>query len=370
MKYKIILLLLISIYSVVTIKAQVFERSRKEIKNYKVYEQTSLEIVNKYGNIHLFNWNNDSVRIEIDIQVKASKQQKADKLFEFIDFEFTDSKYYIVVKTQLRQNQGSLWTELSDLANTVFSGNNKIQVDYNVYLPSDMEVSLENKFGNIYCTNHRGKLSVDLSNGDFKANDLSGESDIAVGFGNASIQSIERGFIKLAYAELSLASAESLKLESKSSEIDIASVDMLILQSRRDQITLGELVGLSGETNFSYLTIQRFHQRLTMQSEYGDLKIKQIPMDFQKIDLNARYTDISLTLDMPVSCQVNIEHSESTGIYYPDHFEGLQLEPIDKKANRYRTAGIIGNSDRISGLVNITIQSGKVSLQELSSDLR
>ena len=48
---------------------QVYERNRSEIKSWKVYPQTSLEIVNKYGNINLFNWTKDSVRIEIKAQV-------------------------------------------------------------------------------------------------------------------------------------------------------------------------------------------------------------------------------------------------------------------------------------------------------------
>jgi hypothetical protein len=370
MKYKFFLFLAISIYAVNTLKAQVFERSRQEIKSFKVNDQTSLEIVNKYGNIHLFNWSSDSVRIEINAQVKASKQQKADKLFEFIDFEFTDSKYYIVVKTQLRQSQGSLWAELSDLANTVFSGNNKIQVDYNVWLPADMEVSLENKFGNIYCTNHQGKFTVDLSNGDFKANDLTGESDISVSFGNASINYIDRGFVELAYAELSLASAGDLKLETKSSEIEIEKADLLDLQSRRDQVTIGELGSLTGKTSFSYLTIQQVRQSLKMQTEYGDLKIKEIPGHFKKIDLNARYTDLTLTLARLMSCQVLIEHSETTGINYPDQFDSLQFEPIDKKADRYKTYGFIGKPDKNAGLINITIQSGKVSIQETITTVR
>ncbi len=370
MKSKQHILLVIAMLVSGLAAAQVFERSREVTKSYRVYEPTSLEIVNKYGNINLFNWSKDSVKIEIRAEVKASKQQKADKLFDFIDFEFTDSRYFIVARTQFRQNQGSFWAELSDLASTVFSGNNKIQVDYNVYLPTEMEVRLENKFGNIYCTNHRGKMTIDLSNGDFKAYDLAGETDIALSFGKASINSIESGTVELGYAELTLASASRLEVESKSSEISITTADIVSLQSRRDQVSVETINILEGETSFSYITLGFIERDIKLSTDYGELKVMNIPSSYDKIVVNARFTDVQLIFPENIHTNIDIEHSETTGIYYPDRYTGLAFETVDKKTDRYRTAGIIGRTEQASGLTEISIQSGKVSLQESISGLR
>ena len=208
MKYKLItLLLIVGSLAFSALQAQVYERSRELTKTFRVYEETTLEVHNKYGNIHLFPWQKDSVRIRIEVEVKANKESKADKIYDYIDFDFSHTKYYIEAKTAFRQNRSAFWSEVSDLASTLFSGNNKAQIDYYIYLPADIEIKLENKFGNIYTTNHSGKMIIELSNGDFKANDLSGYVDFDFSFGNASIGQMDEGKLKLGYGELEIEKA-------------------------------------------------------------------------------------------------------------------------------------------------------------------
>ena len=343
---------------------QVFERSRHESRTFRAYERTTLEVYNKYGNIHLFTWDKDSVKIEIDLAVKASKESKVDKMFEYIDFEFSESKYYIIARTTFRQNQGSFWTELSDLANTMFSGSNKAQVDYNVYLPKWMGVRLENKFGNIYCADHQGKFEVILSNGDFKANNLTGPVELDLSFGNAGINKLENAKIKGSYLELDLAMGVELFLESKSSTYAIAKVGVLKLDSRRDKIFVDEVISITGQTDFSYLTVKGFSKLIRLTSDYGELKIKGIDPGFTGIDVASKYTDVLLQFGPGVHCAVDLEHSESTGIYFPDSFSGLVVEKAEDKGEMSKTHGYIGNKEQATAKVKIAIQSGKVSLQE------
>ena len=87
MKYKSVLFLSVIVLLLpVLLSAQPYERSRQETHTFKVYKQTTLEVYNKYGNIHLFPWEKDSVKIRIELNVKANKQNKVDKIFEYIDF--------------------------------------------------------------------------------------------------------------------------------------------------------------------------------------------------------------------------------------------------------------------------------------------
>lgn len=347
-----------------TLQSQVFERTRHESRTFRVYDRTGLEIYNKYGNIHLFTWDQDSVRIEVDLSVKATKESKADKLYEYIDFEFSDSKYYIIARTTFRQSQGSFWTELSDLANTMFSGGNKAQIDYNVYLPADISVKIENKFGNIYCGDHRGKFDVALSNGDLKANNLDGPADLDLSFGNAGINHIESGKVKGSYLEMDLGSTVELFIESKSSTYNITKAGILKLSSRRDKIYVDEVSSVTGQSSFSYLTVKAFAQLIRLTTEYGEIKIRGISPDFAGIELDSKYTDINVQLSSQVSSMVDIAHSSSTGIYFPDSYTGLQVAKSADKDEMSATKGYIGKKEEAAGSIKITIQSGKVSLQE------
>lgn len=365
MKFKtqISLVLLAVLWSLAG-QAQVYERSKQESRTFKAYESTSLEIYNKYGNINLLTWDKDSVRIEIKLEVKASKESKADKIFDYIDFEFSGSKYYIIARTTFKQNQGSFWTGVSDLANSMFSGNNGARIDYTVYMPAGMNVKLENKFGNIYCTDHSGKFIVNLSNGDFKANNLTGKAELDLSFGNAGINLLESGKVKGSYLEMDLASALEIFIESKSSTFSIGEVSMLKLNSRRDKFFIDQASSVTGVTSFSYITLTSILNYIQLTSEYGEVNVKGINPGFKQIGLDSKYTDVNLQLSALVNCKVDIQHDASTGIFFPDSFTGLSVTDSGNEGLTKSTTGFVGDKELISGDVNITIRSGKVSLQE------
>ena len=68
MRYKTIFFLSVYVFLwPVLLNAQPYERSKEETRSFKVYKQTTLEIYNKYGNIHLFPWEKDSVKIKIEL---------------------------------------------------------------------------------------------------------------------------------------------------------------------------------------------------------------------------------------------------------------------------------------------------------------
>lgn len=365
MRYKIILFLSVYLFLwPVLLNAQPYERSKEETRSFKVYKQTTLEIYNKYGNIHLFPCEKDSVKIKIELNVKANKQSKVDKIFEYINFEFSNTKYYIVARTQLKQ-QGTFWAEVSDLANTIFSGNNKTQIDYYIYLPKNMQAKFENKFGNIYSTDHSGKLEVKISNGDYKANNISGYLDLDLSFGNASINSIESGRFNINYGELELGKANDLVIESKSSTLNIEEIGSLSIKSKRDKFRIDNLTSLTGETSFSYITLKDLTSDLTMKTQYGEVNLEDINSNFKVIDLTSNYTDILLTLPKQATLAVDITHSEATGIIYPDKYAGLTTETIDKKEDIIKTSGIIGSISSPAGKIKIMIKSGKVTFREI-----
>lgn len=366
MQYKVFILIVIGVFGLAKSEAQTYEKSRQETRTFKVYEQTTLEIENKYGNIHVFPWENDSVKVEISLDVKANKQSKVDKIFDYINFEFSNSKYYVIARTQFRANQSSFWAEVSDVANTVFSGNNKTQINYNVFLPANMDVKLINKFGNIYCTDHAGDFAVELANGDFKANNLTGNCDLNFGFGNAGIDYIEEGKVKLNYGELELSGAKFLEFKSKSSTIKIEEIETIVLDSKRDKYFIEEVSSISGNSSFSYITILGFSRNLKVVSEYGEIKLSGIEFGYNLIELNARYTDVYLNVNDDFHADVSINYSESTVFSTPEEMTDYKKETLGDKKDQFKVTGFIGDPTKPNGKVNLSIWSGKLAIQKVN----
>ena len=67
---------------------------------------------------------------------------------------------------------GDLLDQVSDYSQTVI-GSKKISVDYELWIPEDIDLTIENKFGDIYLASLTGPVSIDLSHGDLRANKVS-----------------------------------------------------------------------------------------------------------------------------------------------------------------------------------------------------
>ncbi|MBE0642028.1 MAG: hypothetical protein IH599_08335, partial [Bacteroidales bacterium] len=251
---RIVLLLLLAPAIVATGQSQ---RSRKLVKSFKSNENTSIQVVNKYGNVHLIPWEKDSVRFEVELNITGSKDTRVDRIFNDIDFEFTGTRYYVIARTVFKNSMNNVWTGINDATSALFAGGNRAMVNYTVYFPEQAPVRVENKFGNIYTTDHLGKVEFILSNGDLKANELRGETVLDLSFSNANVRSIERGRLELGYGEFQFMEIGDAEIFGKSARISIERAGRLRLDSRRDKLRIGRVGGLSGFTSFSFLTIDQ-----------------------------------------------------------------------------------------------------------------
>ena len=112
---------------------------------------------------------------------------------------------------------------------------------------------------------------------------------------------------------------------------------------------------ITGKTSFSFLNVKEFSSKLEVNTEYGEVNISGIDPGFHLIDLKSKYTDIVLEVPKELSFEVDIIHSESTLINYPEEISKLNLIEVDKKEDIYKTSGSIGNLSGTKRKVNITI---------------
>lgn len=363
MNYKIKFLLLIFFgIGTISLFAQNYSARKKVKRNFKVTEETTLEITNKYGNIHLMPWEKDSVKITIDVEVRSNKTKKLNKTFEYIDFEFTNTPYYIIAGVKFSDNANSFIEEINDITNAIFSNNTTTQIDWFVYLPDDLEITIKNKFGNIYMTDHRGKVSIELSNGDFKANNFSNNLDLKLDFGNANINRIENAKISFSYGDFILSEARFLEFSSKSGIMDIGKLGVLELNSKRDRFTIDELSELKGTAYFTYITVREGITSADLNMEYGELNLENIPSNFTTLDIASNYGEILFETRLNDSYILEIDYDESTRLNLPADFEKyLSVSTIDKEQERYRKRGTLGKNS--GKKIKVAIAAGAVTIK-------
>jgi len=217
------------------ISAQTFSDNKTVTKSYKVSPETTVEINNKYGKVHIIPWDKDSVRITASMNVSSSNLSRLQKVKSRINFNFTSTKFYISAVTDFGTNGNQILTELKSLSDAIISGQNQIVINYLVYCPTEINLNLVNKFGDIYIDEMIGKLKVSLSNGDLKINSVEGEAQIELAFGSGIINDIREGQLTVAYSDMKIKDALRLDIDSKSSTLNIDRADYVKVVSRRDK---------------------------------------------------------------------------------------------------------------------------------------
>lgn len=344
------------------IYGQTIEKSRRVTESFKLGPDSEIEVINKYGNVHIIPWEKDSVRFDIELMVKGSKQSKVDKSFDFIEFDFKTSKYYVIAQT-LFAGKSSFWSDVSDVTGAIFNSSTKTKIDYTIYLPSHVSLKVSNKYGNIYTTDHSGNIEIELSNGDLKAHHFSGKSNITIEFGNANLKRVDNGMLKINYGEMQIEKAGSLSIESKSSKFYIDEVDDLEINSRRDKFYLKKAGFIHGVTNFSLIEADVVDQRISFNMSYGDIDLKSFSDQLEGIDIKSENTDIILHFTDPKQYEMDIIVDDRTQVMYSADITNIISHQQEKGEKLIEVKCIVGNNSSQIVPVKLDSRGGTISLK-------
>jgi hypothetical protein len=336
------------------------QRSRRLVKSFKAQDNTSIQVVNKYGNVHLVPWDKDSVRFDVQLNITGSKDTRVDRIFNDIDFEFTGTRYYVIARTVFRNSMNNVWTGINDATSSLFSGGNRAMVNYTIYFPAQAPVRVENKFGNIYTTDHLGKVEFILSNGDLKANALRGETILNLSFSNASIRSVERGRLEMGYGEFDFIEVGDAEIIGKSARIKIERAGRLRLDSRRDKLRIGRVGGLSGYSSFSFINVDHLTDEASIDTKYGELSVANLGAAVRSIEIDAEYTDLSIQGNQAMD--IDLVYDDKTVQLFSDGVKMLKQEAWGEDKKQLRRSGPTDTGAGRYTRVRVRISGGRLTI--------
>lgn len=325
--------LILIVFFPFTAIAQSFTDREFTEKTYPVNVQTKIEVNNKYGKIQVYTWEKDSVKFVIDVNISSNNLSRLRKIKNSIRFDFNASKYYVTVKTDFGTTKNQIFTELRSLSKSLIPGKNAIEVNYRIYCPESVNLSLINKFGDIYIDDLRGKIDLSLSNGDMKINSISGDSQIDLNFGNAIINHLSNTKINISYSDLDIEQAEKVQITSKSSSIHINDIDLLKIESRRDKYFIKNVYSVMGNTNFSQIWIEKLIYDADLNLKFGELTADRISSGFNNLYIISDFADISLYIDNDAEYKADVYYKTTSYINFPQSEYDIGLTTINRTEN-------------------------------------
>ncbi len=331
------------------VRAQ-FTETREFVRRFSIKPETRIDITNKYGRIELNTWEKDSVVIKFRMEINEKKPVKLEKTLDNLDFDISNSQYYLVVKTQIDKNRSQIESELQKFKETILQTNGSIRIDLTVWLPDNHELRLENKFGDIIMGDYKGETQVILSNGKLKTGDLPKRSTMNLSFADAEINNMPNGRIMSNYSDILVKNSGVLRLESKSSTVEIMNSEDLSIDSRRDKFRIRLANKLDATGNFSQFRITELKDKANLRLTYGSLEMEKIMNSFSNIFIESRSTDVNLYFNP--EAKFNFEITETkTDLKLGREMKVEDKEVLDSKENKTRHSGYFGKKMKDEQLI-------------------
>lgn len=357
----LILFALLAINSLQTWAQKSFEENKKIEKVFSVGKDALIQVNNKYGNVHVSTWDKDSVAFYIDFIVRANKPERLSKLLSVINFDFDNSPNYVIGQTVINSN--SIISDVATMANAMFGGGSNIIINYNVKVPTNCNIKIENKFGNIFLTEIGGNVDVLLSNGDFKSGNIKGDLKLKHSFGNVNLNNIKNGRFILSFSELEMNKANEINITSNSSRVQITEANSIDYISKNDKYYFSVVDNANGKSSFSTINIKKLNQQAIITSSFGNFTLDELSKGFKFFNINSSYTNNILFVSKESAFGIEI-NSKKTDITLPSEIQNYKKELVDSKTNSYRISALFGANNNPSAKIKVNCNSGNLYLYE------
>lgn len=340
-------------------KSQDIVKTKSVQRSYAAKPDANIQITNKYGDITVIPWEKDSISFKIDVMVSYKKELDAEKMLNSIDFVFNINPGYIVAYTQFKNTKSDIFSDISDIASTIFSSGNIVEINYIVSLPASTSLRIENKYGNVFMSNHSGNFTGILANGDFKANNLTGDTKLDLNFVNTIISYVPKAKIVSSYSEIEIGKLGNAYIESKSSKISLSTSEKLDINSKRDKIYIDTLSSLNLVSDFSFVNIYNLKTDLSAQTTFGDININNIQKTFTSFNITSSYTDVVLGIDKTAAFYADLSFKKTTTTL-PQSISSLQYLVVNQ--NETKLYGSVNVPEIKSPNITIIANSGSLTI--------
>lgn len=340
--YNLILAGLISL-AVNPMSGQPISEKRSFTKTMPFAKDGKVEIINKYGDIHVTSWNKDSVYIIAEIEAFAPNRSRLDKLLDGIEIEINGSGSFVRAETEFNREITVLLESFKGLTQKIIEYDSRVQINYFLNIPEYADIEVKNQFGDIEMENNSGIVSVTLSSGDFRANSLNQVSFHSLDFADTEIGSVRSCKINATFSRLKINESKELTINSTSTKYEFGKAENLNIESRRDKFFIKEASGLTGISYFTEYKIEKLTGDIDLTLKYGSFDIDIINAGFEKINLVSAYSDITLKFDASASFLFDIRHTNAF-LVLPDKNIRSEKESLNEDKKEYLFSGTIGTN--------------------------
>jgi len=180
------------------------KKERKRYDNFKernisktyTASGNTLNIDNRFGHIKITTWDKNEIKVDIHLETSSTDKEFTEKSFERMDVEESKDGNNINLKTILNKG-GEKNVGCNNCSNTIV-------VDYEIHIPANNTLKIQNSFGDVTIPDYTGSVSLTVKYGELIAGKLSRPEKIVVDFGKADLKSLGNIDMEFKYSKVTI----------------------------------------------------------------------------------------------------------------------------------------------------------------------
>ena len=342
------------------------EHAEKKItREFNIQVNGHLNIENKYGDVDIAMGEENKIKFDITIKASAGSQKKAQELIDNITVDFNEGINRVDAKTVVESS--SSWMSWFN------TGSNEIEINYQVLVPKDIYLELNNKYGSIYLESTDRDAKIDLAYGDIRLGDLNANLDLDMAFSQGSLSQIKQGQLSLTNSELEMENSQSLSVDMKYSELTMGSSGRLNLVSsygetkgvdveevsytgKYDNFKVERVKSISADCNLTDVEVGGIASSGSFDMHYGDLDVSNIGIGFKSLNISSSYTDVKLSFQDGASYSIDAV----TNYCDINHSDDLK---VSEYIERTTSATLKGSKGTGGGVIKAVMNYGELSIE-------
>lgn len=270
--------------------------SKKVEKSYGLTNNGELHLNNKYGDVLINGWDRNAIKLVVDIEVSHKKKENAKDLLDRIDIETKVTNDFVSITSGINEKSTSFFSRYFNKMNPFDLDKSNIKINYTIYLPSNAEMDITNKFGDVIISDWEGKLKANVEHGNVWINDDLTNANISMKFGKLHTKNITYGNLTLKNGELDLEESKQLKINSSGTNMEIGTVSSLEIYSSKDEININEVTSIQGELAFSKVHINSVGEEIRLTTKIADLWVSKIEKPNSRIHIDQESSELNINI--------------------------------------------------------------------------
>lgn len=322
-------------------------------KSFKVNGNAQLKVDNSYGNLNIVTWSENRIEIEVTITVEGSNEDKVSKKFNEIDIEFEASSNMVSAETIFNKNKSKSWWNWGS------NGSSKMSINYVIKMPITNSVKLDNDYGSITLSKLEGNASISCDYGKITTEELMGTNN-SLSFDYSQgcyFEYIGGGEIDADYSGFTVAKAKNIDLSADYTQSKFEIAEDINYNCDYGSLTIEKANSVEGSGDYLSLVMGDIYKNVSIDADYGSIKIGKMSANAGNITINSDYTGITIGYDSDYyfNFEINLEYASLSGK------EGLEFNKRREESGEKYYSGYNGSSSS-GNYIKINSEYGSVKL--------